>query len=245
MSATCIGTTTAGPFFGMPSTNDAFISIEISARNQQETNELITFNGNCVKSFSNPSLLFSISGFTSNVGTGNIFSNIFSTSSFASDKPYFLDLANNYNGWLLFFEKTIVRIFYEAENETTKFLNWEYKASAEEVREVFISKGFTSAIVTKLGEGLWAVSGVPDNFKPFPEIQNYPISTEVSENMGAISIMATKRSVLIKITEISESLVNDDFMRFELLGTWNEEAFGIADKNLQDKKIRPSPIEYL
>ena len=242
MSATCIGTTTtAGPFFGMPSTNDAFISIEISATNQQETNELITFNGNCVKSFSNPSLLFSISGFTSNAGMRNIFS----TSSFASDEPYFLDLANNYNGWLLFFDKTAVKIFYEAENETTKFLEWEYKASAERVREVFISKGFASAIVTKPGEGRWAVSNVPSGFKPFPEIENYPISTKITEDMGTISIMATKRSVLVKITEISESLVNDDFMRFELLGTWNEEAIGIKDKNLQDKKIRPSPIEYL
>lgn len=250
MGATCIGITSLGPNFGL-SGEINFLVFNIDAARADEKTLLDTFEGSniCVEHGSN--IVLNISG-ASNAVTGNLFRDVFSIERFGIAQEYSIPLGDFFrNGWdIIFGDNAQIRIYEYVENPETpaKFYVWEFNATAEDVRLVFVSRGHPNAVVTRddSGRRTWTVSGLESlNFSSDRIPRNYPIRWSVGANSGYLVIPAVRNTVDAKVFSASERLQSDGFMEFFFSLKAYPEPITTIEYLRKDAGLFPNPTSYL
>lgn len=221
MGATTIGLLSEKSFGVSKNTNFLVFNADVSTSGEQTVLDTFTGGNICVEH--NMSLALNISG-ASNVVAGNLFSDVFQIEEFGEKDGLILELGDNFKTpWDIIFENKVGIEFYSYTvdpEQPFEYYQFNFNATDEEVRNVFLSKGHTNAVVTRSDtlQRTWTISNLNNyNFSRGRLPRNYPIRWNVAvTTTPALVIVAPRNSIYPKLVTIVESIESENIMRFNL-----------------------------
>lgn len=252
MGATTIGLLSEKSFGVSKELNFLVFNADVSTSGEQTVLDTFTGGNICVEH--NMSLAINISGATSNSITGNLFSDVFQIEEFGEEGGYTLELGDNFKTpWDIIFENKVGIQFYSytvSPEQPFLYYGFAFNATAEEVRNVFVSIGHTNATVTRSDttNRTWTISNLNNyNFSRGTIPRNYPIRWDVlyDNTVPALLIVAQRNSIYPKLVTMVESIESENIMRFSLAFKNYELPITISEKEkMRDVGLLPDALGY-